>query len=82
MCGPSRLHKVGVKWQETYYIDGAVAFGWVHGTAAFQLYSDSIAFMMRKLGVNLSAILTIMWRLPLGMRYKNILTNYVIYCRN
>ena len=45
--------KFGIKWQGSYYIDGSVAFGWVHGTAAFQLCSDTIAFMMKKLGVNL-----------------------------
>ena len=50
---PADCIKFGIKWQGLYYLDGAVAFGWVHGTAAFQLCSDSIAFIMKKFGVNL-----------------------------
>ena len=50
---PANCIKFGIKWQGSYYIDGVVPFGWVLGTVAFQLCSDSIAFMMKKLGVNL-----------------------------
>ena len=44
---PADCIKFSIKWQGSYYLDGAVAFGWVHGTVAFQLCSDSIAFMMK-----------------------------------
>ena len=50
---PADCIKLGIKWQGSYYTDGALVFGWVHSTEAFQLCSDSIAFMMKKLGVNL-----------------------------
>ena len=50
---PANCIKFGIRWQGFYFIDGAVTFGWVHGMAAFQLCSDSIAFMMKKLGINL-----------------------------
>ena len=50
---PADCIKLGIKWKDSYYLDGAIAFGWVHGTAAFQLCSDSIAFIMMKEGVNL-----------------------------
>ena len=50
---PADCIKFGIKWKDCYYLDGAIAFGWVHGTAAFQFCSDSIAFIMKKAGVNL-----------------------------
>ena len=33
---PADAMKLGIKWQDDVYIDAAVAFGWVHGSAAFQ----------------------------------------------
>ena len=50
---PADCIKLGIKWQGSYFIDGSVTFGCVHGTVAFQICSESIAFMMKKLGVNL-----------------------------
>ena len=45
--------KLGIKWKDQYFIDKAITFGWVHGTAAFQLCSDIIAFIMKISGVTL-----------------------------
>ena len=44
---PADCLKLGIKWRNQYYINKSVAFSWVHGTAAYQLLSDSIAFMMK-----------------------------------
>ena len=40
--------KFGIKWQDQYFLDGGIAFGWVHGTSAFQMVMDVIAHIMRK----------------------------------
>ena len=45
---PADSLKFGIKWENVYYLDLAIAFGWVHGTSAFQLCSDAIAFIMKK----------------------------------
>ena len=39
--------KLGIKWEGSFYLDKSVAFGWIFGTASFQLLSDSIAYFMR-----------------------------------
>ena len=45
---PSDAFKFGIKWKDKYYLDRAVAFGWVHGTAAFQMTSDAVIHIMAK----------------------------------
>ena len=39
--------KLAIKWEGRFYLDKSVAFGWIFGTALFQLLSDSIAYLMR-----------------------------------
>ena len=39
--------KFGITWQESHYVDGAVPFGWIHGSSAFQMTSDAIAHIMQ-----------------------------------
>ena len=34
---PADAMKLGIKWQNDAYIDAAVVFSWVHGSAAFAL---------------------------------------------
>ena len=50
---PADSLELGIKWKDAFFIDVGIAFGWTHGSAAFQLLSDAIAFIMRKEGVNL-----------------------------
>ena len=50
---PADCIKLGIKWNDQYFIDKAIAFGWVHGTAAFQLCSDVIAFIIKTRGITL-----------------------------
>ena len=45
--------KFGIKWNESYYADLGVAFSWTHGSVAFQILSDSVAYLVAKLGVKL-----------------------------
>ena len=40
----------GIQWRGRQYLDAAAAFGWVHGSGAFQMASDAIAFLMAKKG--------------------------------
>ena len=47
---PADTFKFGLKWQNKYYLDVSAAFGWVHGSAAFQLTSDAICDAMRHKG--------------------------------
>ena len=42
--------KLGLKWNDAYYVVAAAAFGWAHGSAAFQCTSDAIAFIMAHRG--------------------------------
>ena len=42
--------KFGIFWKGNYYVNVALAFGWVHGCSAFQRASDAVVFLMKKLG--------------------------------
>ena len=50
---PANALKFGIKWADAFYVDLAIAFGWTHGSGAFQILSDAIAFIMAKKGVKL-----------------------------
>ena len=39
--------KFGITWQGSHYVDGAIAFGWIHRSSAFQMTSDAIAHIMQ-----------------------------------
>ena len=43
--------KLGLKWKNKYFIDGAVVFGWLHGTGAFELCSSAIAKHLQSSGI-------------------------------
>ena len=45
--------KLGIKWQDAFFIDVGIAFGWTHGSASFQILSDAVAHIMSKEGVKL-----------------------------
>ena len=45
---PVDAFKFGIKWHNKYYIDVALAFGWVHGSASFQMTSDAILHIMKR----------------------------------
>ena len=47
--------KFAIKWGDSYFIDGAIAFGWVHGSASFQLVADAVRFIMKKKGFDVFA---------------------------
>ena len=52
---PADAFKFGIKWQNKYYLDVSAAFGWVHGSAAFQLTSDAICDAMHRQGCHVFA---------------------------
>ena len=52
---PADAMKLGIKWENDAYIDAAVTFGWVHGSAAFQRVSDAVTFIAAKAGINMVA---------------------------
>ena len=43
---PADAFKFGIQWKGQYYLDVSVAFGWVHGSAAFHMLSDVITYVM------------------------------------
>ena len=43
---PADAFKFGIQWKGQYYLDISVVFGWVHGSAAFQMLSDAITYIM------------------------------------
>ena len=45
---PADALKFGIKWDNKYFLDLGIAFGWVHGTAAFQMVSDAVTYVMAK----------------------------------
>ena len=47
---PVDTTKFGIQWDGLYYLDQSVAFGWTHGSAAFQMVSDAVTFIMHKHG--------------------------------
>ena len=46
---PADALKFGIFWKGNYYVDVALALGWVHGCSAFQRASDAVVFLMKKL---------------------------------
>ena len=52
---PADAVKLGITWGDDVYIDPAVAFGWVHGSAAFQHFSDAVTFIMAQEGIKIFA---------------------------
>ena len=52
---PANTFKFGIQWKGHYYLDLAVAFGWVHGSSAFQMASDTITSIMREQGCSIFA---------------------------
>ena len=44
---PADSLKFGLKVNIQYFLDKSVDFGWVHGTASYQLISDAVAYLMR-----------------------------------
>ena len=45
---PVDAFKFGIQWRDQYFLDIMVAFGWVHGMAAFQMSSDAILYIMKQ----------------------------------
>ena len=47
---PADALKLGLFWNNSYYIDANCPFGFVHGSAAFQMVSDLVAHAMKVKG--------------------------------
>ena len=45
--------KFRIKWNGSYYVDLAVAFGWTHGSATFQILSDAIGHIVAKADIKI-----------------------------
>ena len=47
--------KFGLSWHDALYVDAAVAFGWTHGSAAFQVVAYAISYIMASSGCVINA---------------------------
>ena len=45
---PADAVKLGIAWKGQFYLDLCVAFGWTHGSAAFQRLSDALVYIMQR----------------------------------
>ena len=52
---PGDAIKFGLSWNGQYYQDLLVVFGWIHGSAAFQLVPDIITHIMKRKGFKIFA---------------------------
>ena len=52
---PGDAVKFGLSWNGQYYQDLSVAFGWIHGSASFQLVADVITHIMKRKGFKIFA---------------------------
>ena len=50
---PADALKLGIKWGNDAYNDASMAFGWVHGSPAFQSISEAIMFIFSKAGIKM-----------------------------
>ena len=50
---PADALKLVIRWNDAFYVDLAIAFGWMHGSGSFQILSDVIAYIMAKHDVKL-----------------------------
>ena len=44
--------KFGIHWDNHFYLNQSIAFGWTHGSTAFQMVSDTVTHVMRKAGAS------------------------------
>ena len=44
---PVDAFRFGIHWEGQFFPDVAAVFGWIHGTASFQMVSDAILYIMR-----------------------------------
>ena len=47
--------KFGLKWRDSYFINSAIAFGWVHGSVSFELVANAVRFIMKQKGFDVFA---------------------------
>ena len=52
---PVDAFRFGIHWGGQYFLDVAAAFGWIHGTASFQMVSDAILYIMRQVNCSIFA---------------------------
>ena len=50
---PADSLKFGIKWNDGFYVDVGIVFGWMHGSALFQILSDAMTYIMAKEGIRL-----------------------------
>ena len=50
---PRDAMKLGIKWKDAYYVDGAATFGWLHGTNAFELCSSAVMAFLASHGITM-----------------------------
>ena len=74
---PADALKFGIFWKGNYYIDVALAFGWVHGCSAFQRASDVVVFLIKKLVHAMFLILMIISLSPQWRRLIWLLSSFL-----
>ena len=47
---PVDATKFGISWQGKFYLDPSVTFGWTHGSAASQMVSDAVTYILKASG--------------------------------
>ena len=52
---PVDATKFGIQWNCLHFLDVSVAFSWTHGSAAFQIVSDAVTYIMNKQGAKIVA---------------------------
>ena len=50
---PADALKLGIIWQNKYYLDISAAFGWLHGTTAFEMCTSDISAYFRQKNITM-----------------------------
>ena len=58
---PGDVLNFGIQWQGCQYLDALAAFGWVHGSWAFQMMSNTIAYVMAQQGYKMFPYIDDYW---------------------
>ena len=62
--------KFMIMWNGGYYTDLEIAFGWTHWSAAFQILSDTIAYIVSKADIKIYCYIDDLLPLSLKLRLK------------
>ena len=64
--------KLGIRWNDSYYANLAVSFGWMYGSVAFQILSDAVAHIVAMTGVKLHCYIKVVPKVKADEKFRDV----------